>query len=334
MRKTWSIKALFMLLEPEEVQMRDKIKVLTVGAGAVGAYFTGRLAQTGKAEVSVVVRSDYDAVKRNGFHIRSECGDFDFVPAGVYRSAEEYPDIPDYIVLSSKVLPQIDGPALIRGAVKSPGTAIVLIQNGIGIEDKIAEAFKENEILSTIAYIGATRSAPGVIRQKGSSELKFGRFGGGDSQAGRLLEELYRGTTVKASFVENIAYHRWVKLLWNLPYNPVSVLGGGLTTKEMSDRGPVEALCRELMEEVRLAASACGIEIPAEMIDKNIEYTRNFPPYKTSMLVDFEAGRQVEAEAILGNVCRLAEKHGLSVPRMKTCYTLLSALDKKHRRKE
>ena len=197
--------------------MMEKVKVLTVGAGAVGAYFTGRLAQAGKAEVSVVVRSDYDAVRRNGFHIQSECGDFEFLPAGVYRSAEEYPDIPDYIILTSKALPQIDEPALIRGAVKSPHTTIVLIQNGIGIEDTVAEAFPENEILSTIAYIGATRTAPGVVRQKGSSELKFGRFGGGASASGERLAELYQGTSVKASFVENIAYFRWVKLLWNLP---------------------------------------------------------------------------------------------------------------------
>lgn len=313
--------------------MMENVKVLTVGAGAVGAYFTGRLAQAGKAEVSVVVRSDYDAVRQNGFHIQSECGDFDFQPAGVYRTAEEYPDIPDYIILTSKALPQIDEPALLRGAVKSPRTTIVLIQNGIGIEDAVAKAFPENEILSTIAYIGATRIAPGVVRQKGSSELKFGRFGGGDSEAGRHLAELYQGTSVKASFVDNIAYFRWVKLLWNLPYNPVSVLGGGLDTKEMSDRGPVETLCRELMEEVRLVASACGVELPPELVDQNIEYTRNFPPYKTSMLVDFEAGRQIEVEAILGNVCRLAEQHGLSVPRMQTCYTLLSALDRKHREK-
>lgn len=309
------------------------VKVLTVGAGAVGAYFTGRLAQTGKAEVSVVVRADYDAVKQDGFHIQSECGDFVFHPAGVYRSAEEYPDEPDYLVLSSKALPDIDEPALIRGAVKSPGTTIVLIQNGIGIEEPLAQAFPENEILSTVAYIGATRTAPGVVRQKGSSELKFGRFGGGDSAAGRRLEELYRETSVKASFVENIAYYRWVKLLWNLPYNPVSVLGGGLDTKEMSDRGPVENLCRELMEEVRLVASSCGVDLPQELVERNIEYTRNFPPYKTSMLVDFEAGRQIEVEAILGNVCRLADRSGISVPRMKTCYALLAALDRKHREK-
>ena len=85
----------------------EKVKILTVGAGAVGAYFTGRLAQAG-AEVSVVVRSDYDAVKANGFEIISELGNFHFQPHGVYRSADEYPDTADYVFLTSKFFPETD----------------------------------------------------------------------------------------------------------------------------------------------------------------------------------------------------------------------------------
>ena len=129
--------------------------------------------------------------------------------------------------------------------------------------------------------------------------------------------------------MENIAWFRWNKLLWNLPYNPVSVLGGGLDTRRMTDRGAVEALTRALMEEVRLVAAAEGAELPETLVDRNVEFTRNFPPYKTSMLVDFEAGRRMEVEAILGNVYRLAQKHHISVPHMQTCYALLSAIAEK-----
>ena len=76
-------------------------------------------------EVSVVVRSDYDAVKQDGFHIQSECGDFVFHPAGVYRSAEEYPDEPDYLVLIST----IGGMALfgLNGFVLGPVIAALFI---------------------------------------------------------------------------------------------------------------------------------------------------------------------------------------------------------------
>ena len=310
----------------------EKIKILNAGAGALGAYFMGRLAQTGRAEISVLLRSDYDAVKKNGFRIFSDKGDFVFHPAGVWHSAEEYPETPDYIVVTSKVLPEIDLPAMIAPALKSPKTVIVLIQNGIGIEDAVAEAFPDHELISTVAYLGATRCAPGTVRQKGTTELKFGKFGGGFSEAGKRFAELFEGTSVKTSFVDNIAYFRWVKLLWNVPYNPVSVLGGGLDTAEMSDRGKTEALCRIMMEEVRLTAGSAGIQIPEHLIDDNIEYTRNFPPYKTSMLADYEAGRRLETEAILGNVCRIAAKNGVKVPHLDTVYALLSAAAAKRNR--
>ena len=69
----------------------NRIKILNAGTGAVGAYFMGRLSQTGKADISVLLRSDYDAVKRNGFQVYSDKGDFVFHPAGVFHSAEEYP---------------------------------------------------------------------------------------------------------------------------------------------------------------------------------------------------------------------------------------------------
>ena len=307
----------------------EKVRILTVGAGAVGAYFTGRLAQAG-ADVSVVVRSDYDAVKTNGFEILSDLGNFHFQPSGVYRSAAEYPGAADYVFLTSKFFPETDEAAMLSPALKDPRTTLVLIQNGIGIENRLAEVFPSCEILSSIAYIGATRLEPGIVRQKGASDLKFGRFGGGDSASGRRLEALFsEAEGVQATFVENIAWFRWSKLLWNLPYNPVSVLAGGLDTSRMTDRGPLEALTRALMEEVRLVAAAEGIDLPESLIDQNVEFTRAFPPYKTSMLVDFEAGRRMEVEAILGNVYRLAEKHHLSVPHMQTCYTLLAALAQK-----
>ncbi len=309
--------------------MNEIRNILTVGAGAVGAYFTGRLAQHG-ANVSVVVRSDYDAVRQNGFHLQSEFGDFEFHPNGVYRTAEECPETPDLVVLTSKVLPEADPVRLLKGAVRSPDTIILLIQNGIGIEDRIAKAFPQNEILSTIAYIGATRTAPGMVTQKGAAELKFGRFGGGVSEKGTALAEQFRAAGVKAECVADIQYFRWVKLLWNVPFNTVSVVGGGLNTREMMDRGPIETLCREMMEEVRATARACGVDLPEKLIDDNMTFTRNFPPYKTSMLVDFEAGRPVEADAIVGNVCRYADAHGIPVPRIRTCYTLLTALNERN----
>ena len=306
-------------------------RVLWISAGAVGAYFGGRLRQSGMAEVSVVLRSDYEVVKNSGFQIAAAAGEFTFLPDGVFRSAEEYSGIPDYIIVSSKVLPWINTAELIRPAVRSKDTVIVLIQNGIGIEDSVAEAFPENELISVIAYIGATRIGAGRVTQTGAQRLILGKFGGGDSRKGRELAEMFLSAGVEAEYSGNAARIRWKKLLWNTPFNTVSVLGGHLTTKQMCDNGIMEELCRDLMKETAAVAKADGHCFSEEDLDGNMEYTRNFPAYKTSMLVDYEAGRPLEADAILGNVCRIADKYGVEVPRLKTCYALLQSLSPKQK---
>ncbi|MBE6369261.1 MAG: 2-dehydropantoate 2-reductase [Lentisphaerae bacterium] len=301
------------------------MKILNIACGAVGAYFCGRLAQHG-ADAAVCVRRDAELIRKDGFQIKSIAGDFIFRPAMVLENAADYPDTADYIFLTSKVLPEADPLELLRGVVK-PGSVIVLIQNGIGIEDRLAEAFPENEILSAVAYIGVTRVAAGKIEHKGAGKLIIGKFGGGESNACRKLCQLFEAAGVTAEYTCNIAFYRWKKLLWNVPFNALSVLSGGLLTGEMTDNGRMEKLCAELMREVIAVAHGCGVELAEDMIGENIEYTRNFPPYKTSMLIDCENHRPLEVDAIVGNVVKLAEKLNINVPHLETIYTLLKAFD-------
>ena len=115
--------------------------------------------------------------------------------------------------------------------------------------------------------------------------------------------------------------------MWNVPFNALSVLGGGLLTNEMTDCGRTEELCKELMKEVIAVAEKCGVQLPANLVEENIEYTRNFPPYKTSMLVDCENFRPVEADAIVGRVVLYGEKFNVSIPHLQTVYAILKAFD-------
>ncbi|MBS1370613.1 MAG: 2-dehydropantoate 2-reductase [Lentisphaeria bacterium] len=302
-------------------------RILVVGAGGVGVYFSGRLAQAG-AEVTIVARSDYEVASRSGYEVRSIAGDFRFRPAAVLKSAADYTGDADYVILAAKVLPGADAVELLRPAVRSSKSTIVLIQNGIDIEKNIAAAFPENELLSTIAYIGVSRPQPGVVLHQGSGDLKMGRYPAGISDSARRLTELFAKAGVKCELCEDIAFVRWNKLLWNLPFNPVSVLAGNATTRDMTRRDELERLCRTLMDEVIAVANACGVALTAENADAQVEYTRNFPAYRTSMLQDFEAGRELEVEAILGNTVRLAAEHGIPVPHMETCYALLKSVNR------
>jgi 2-dehydropantoate 2-reductase len=111
--------------------------ILIVGAGAIGAFYGSRLAQDKNAEVSVVCRSNYNTVKEKGFNIESPYyGSYDWKPTNVYRKpAEAQGQKWDYLVVTTKSLPDVsDDSALLEGLVRD-STAIVLIQNGIGRHD-------------------------------------------------------------------------------------------------------------------------------------------------------------------------------------------------------
>jgi 2-dehydropantoate 2-reductase len=306
------------------------MRILVLGAGSVGLYFGGRLAQSG-AEVSVVARSDYETAVRSGYDVSSIAGDFHFTPHLVLKNAADYPGVADYVILTTKVLPTVDRVALLRPAIRSKDTVIVLIQNGIDIEDEIRTAFPDNELLSTIAYIGASRPSSGKVLHQGSGVLQMGVYPRGISPALKRLADAFNASKVKCEMMEDIVFTRWNKLLWNLPYNPVSVLAGGADTSRMSNGGELEKLCSDLMSEVIHVANAAGVALTEELAEKQREFTRNFPSYKTSMLQDYEAGRALEVDAILGNTLRVARRFNVDVPHIECCYALLKSVDELNR---
>lgn len=305
--------------------METKIKILTVGTGAIGAYFSGRLSLLKETEVSTVCRSDYDTVRDNGFTVKSIDGDFIFTPHRVIKSASEYADEPDFIIITLKVLPEIDTVALVKEAV-AKNTVLVLIQNGIYIEQPLAEAFPENEIISATARIAVTRIAPGLIEHLGYGSIKMGSYPSGVSPKTELLKGLFSQAGVACETVEDIRKARWEKLVWNAPFNPISVLCHADTKQILGN--PVSAeLAKKIMYEVCLVAESDGCPLAPGIIETNIYHTEKLAPYKTSMLVDFENGRPLEVEAIIGNIIKTARKNNVDAPHLESIYALLKLAD-------
>ena len=307
-------------------------RVLIVGTGAIGGFYGGKLAQAG-ASVSALCRADYETVKSKGITVTSTLGDFHFTPEKVIRDLGEYGPPPDYILVGLKVLPEIDTVEIIKEVV-GPETAIVLLQNGVEIEEPVARAFPDNEIISGLAFICVTRTSPGHIDHTDFGRLVIGRFPAGKSAKTEELATLFNDSGVVCDLSEDVVTARWRKLVWNAPFNPISVLGGGVDTKTMVENPESLELARKVMEEVCLIAEAAGHPLPEEVVQQNIDGTRAMAPYKSSMLVDFEAARPMEVEAILGIGLRVAKRHGVSAPHMESLYGLLKLVDSKIRKEK
>ncbi|HEX5515905.1 MAG TPA: 2-dehydropantoate 2-reductase [Gammaproteobacteria bacterium] len=304
--------------------MSSPVNVLVIGAGAIGGFYGAILSRAG-ARVSVLARSDAAVLKERGYKIQSPLGDLSYRPAEVYASAEEITTPPDYLIVALKVVEGVDRVGIIRPAV-GPNTAIVLIQNGIGIEQEVAEAFPNNPLISCLAFIAVSRIAPGELDHKAYGALTFGDYPKGAGKQAQRFAELLQAGGVESRLSEDVVAERWRKCVWNTPFNPASVLAGGADTQTLLTTAGGEELIRGFMEEVCATAAADGYPLPDGIIDGNIRSTLKMPAYHNSMALDFLNGREMEIEPILGNVVRIAERHGVPVPRLATMYALLQLL--------
>ncbi len=297
------------------------MNILIVGAGAIGALYGSALARQG-ARVSVVCRSDYDVVSREGYDIRSPLlGDHRFRPERVYREVAECREPPDYLVLTAKVLENVDRAALIRPAV-GPRTVIVLIQNGVDIEAPIAAAFPENELLSSLAFVAVGRGAPGHVHHQSLGSLILGRYPQGASAAAERLAAAFEAGKIPCKLTDNVVGARWQKAVWNAVFNPISILGGVLDTAAMLRTEAERGFVRRAMQEVCDVALAAGHPQSPNLVEQMIAGTKAMPAYKTSMALDYENGRPMEIEAILGNTVRVARKVGVATPTLDAIYAL------------
>ncbi|NLG75771.1 MAG: 2-dehydropantoate 2-reductase [Xanthomonadaceae bacterium] len=300
--------------------------ILVIGAGAVGAFFGSALARQG-ARVSVVCRSDYAVVKQNGYDIRSNLlGDHRFVPQQTFQSASEAGDAFDYVVLATKVLESVDRIALLKATAR-PGATIVLLQNGVDIESEVAAALPDNELISAIAFIAVSRTAPGRVHHQSEGSLVIGRYPHGGSARAEELAAMFKANAIPCKVTQDVVAARWQKALWNAAFNPISIMGGVLDTAAILRTPESRRFIRDTMVEIAATAHAAGHPIDEAVIDKLIEGTRAMPPYKTSMALDFEHGREMEIEAILGNVVRTARRLGQGVPRLETIYSIAKMIE-------
>lgn len=309
--------------------MSRKPKILLIGAGALGVFFTSRIAHS--ADIHVSARSDYEALKAAGhYRIRSvTLGDYDFTPAGILPFGRTPDFTPDYLFVCLKNLDGMDQPELCRFAVK-PGTTIVVIGNGLDNEKPFHRAFPGHEIIGGAAYLGASRPAPGIVLHTDGGKLFFGEYPPKKTtERLKLLLDLFNGAGIPAFEAENITEKRWIKLLWNVSFNPVSVLANDADTKLLLDDPECARLIENMMRELARIAEADGVTIPDGIIEETIRYSRDFAAYRPSMLQDFAAGREIELDAILGAPLRTAEQHGLDAPCLRTVYALLRVAARK-----
>ena len=142
-----------------------------------------------------------------------------------------------------------------------------------------------------------------------------------------LVDDL-AGAGIAASALDDLALGRWKKLVWNIPYNGLSVVLDAGTDELMADAA-TRSLVEALMREVVAGAAACGPRIPDAFVQQMLDDTERMIPYATSMKLDYDAGRPLELDAIYGAPLAAAREAGHEMVRVQALYEQLRFLDRR-----
>lgn len=298
------------------------MRIGVIGAGAVGLYY-GSLLQRAGHEVRFLLRRDYEAISRSGLTISSLRGDFHLDQVQGFRDSREMGTV-DLVLVALKAFANKHLVEMARPLLGNH-TALLTIQNGLGNEELLADAFGGDRVLGGVAMIGVTRGEPGVVNHMALGSIRLGEFSTGLSSRSEQLAAMFSAAGVTCEAVADLKKVRWEKLVWNIPFNGLCALTSQ-TPGALLANPATRALVAEIMDEVIAGGNAQGLSKPIsreygeEMLATTARHTGDYRP---SMMVDRLEGRPLELEAIYRIPLQHAAQQGVAMVRVGMLHALL-----------
>ncbi len=300
-----------------------------IGTGALGGFYGGLLARAG-SDVHFLARSDAEYIRSHGLRIESKMGDFHLPAVNVYAGVNHMPKC-DCILLALKSTKNHLLPELLPALLHDDSIVLVL-QNGLHVEQVAREVAGPGRVAGGCCFLCSNKVGPGHIRHLDYGRILMGPYRGlDDSEAGPSMERLLliqqqmTSAGIDCNTTESLTLARWRKLMWNIPFNGLSVILNA-STKRIMQSPDSRALAESIIREVRQTACDCGHTIEPAFVQSMMDDTDEMVPYDSSMRLDFLAGRPIEVEAIYGNALRAAERASVQSPIMRVMYHQLKFL--------
>ena len=313
------------------------MRICIYGAGAIGGLIGARLAQAGE-DVTLLARGPHlAAMREHGLRLLADGKETTLRPKTAANAAEAGEQ--DYVIVALKA-------SAVAGAVEAmqpllgPETAVVMAVNGLpwwyfhGLdgpwrdrrlksldpEDKQWRGIGPDRVIGCVVYPAAEVVEPGVIRHISGDRFSLGEPDGSRSPRVEALSQAFIRAGFKAPVKTDIRTEIWVKLWGNVAFNPISALTGG-TLRQICTDPTTRALARRVMGEAEAIAAEFGITMPID-VERRIEGAAGVGDHKTSMLQDFERGRPIELDAIVGAVAELGRLVDLPTPAIDAVFAL------------
>ena len=298
------------------------MKIAIMGAGGVGAYYGGLLAQAGHEVVFIARGAHLLALRERGLQVNSVLGDFSLSPVRATEDPSEGGSA-DLVIVTTKTY-HTDEAARAIGPMITPGTVVMSLQNGVDAAERIGAVVGKDHLLGGATWLSAAIEAPGVIGQYSQfRRIVLGELDGRITARAEAVAEAFRTTPATVELVSNISQVLWTKFLF---ISAISALGGLTRVTLGAYRQVPEArsVLVEAMSEVLAVARARGVDMEKEIVSKTLAFIDAADPdIKPSMQRDIEAGRVSELESMIGVVVKLGAELGVPTPVMRFAYAAL-----------
>ena len=288
-----------------------------IGTGAIGGYYGAKLAHAGQ-EVHFLLHSDYEYVKQHGLQVDSCDGSFHLDDVNAYGQTKDMPACDVVLVglksVNNDKLPALL-PPLLHDKVAKVKTLVVLIQNGIGVEEDVQKMFPDVQLAAGLAFICSAKTKPGLVSHQCYGSINLANYSCRDEALMQAVVDEFREAGIETGLVE---YHeaRWKKAVWNMPFNGMTVAlhtQTDLLLKNASTR----QLIREQMMEVVGAAQHLGVKnVDEAFVDKMIDMTDSMTPYSPSMRLDYDFHRPMEIYYLYTRPLEMAREAGYRMPKL------------------
>ncbi len=300
-----------------------------LGTGALGGFYGARLQRVG-IPCHFLAHRDAGWIRQHGLKIESKDGDFHLERVTVYDQAALMPAC-DVVLVALKAT-QNHALANLLPPVTKPDGVVVMMQNGLGGDEAVAAIVGPQRVMGGLCFLCSHKVGPGQVRHLDYGYIELAEFSADGSPRGvtdrmRMVAGDFEQAGICVELSDDLLLARWKKLVWNIPYNGLSVILDAHTDALMSDPD-TRGLIGVIMREVAADARACGKDIPASHIQRMLDNTMRMKPYATSMKLDYDQGRPMEIESIFGNPWRAAVRAGVESPHVRLLYELLRYLDR------
>jgi 2-dehydropantoate 2-reductase len=305
------------------------MRVAVFGAGAIGGVIAARMARAGHA-VTVVARGAHLAAMRARGLTVTSAGETIVAPVRAIEAGEEGgPQDVVFVTVKAHAL-RAAAPAIAR--LMGDAAALVPAVNGVPYwyfagepgphegralasvdpDGVLLRLLPAERVIGCVVYPAATLVAPGRVEHGYGDRLLIGRPDGGRGEAIALLSAALTDAGFKAPIRPRIRDDIWMKLLGNLSFNPLSVLTGA-TLDRLAGQPELRGVARAMMREGQTVAEALGVRLAVDL-ERRLDGAGEVGAHKTSMLQDFERGRPIELDALLGAVVELGDLVGAALP--------------------